>query len=601
MLLRCFVGLALVLCAQYAHAQSAEGQWQYLGPNGANVLDITSWKDTLYAATPGNGVFRSTDGFRWQRMNGVWANFYQGLAVGATAGNVIVAFPFGSIRCYEDVRTGRRFFQSQDGGKTWKENWIYSSTTTQQIVNRSIPEVNSEAARIIQQQQPFVPRALTFDSPTAVYALSRDSLYFSSNAGVSWKVLGTAPKTGQINGLARAFGEFYAASEQGVFRSADMGKSWQLVNMGLSNRSVERLLVNDSLGVAILNDGSFHIVRNGVLESFAIPGAVGQSKVVGITPTFVYAQADSVIRRSRNGSDWQSMGKSALTMNALVIGKNEAELFAATTDGIYRSQDSAISWQSIGLKGIPTQLLAIAHGNIYTVNGNAFYPLIKTDTLWTRYEGVSYLENLENLIEYQGDVYAEGYLRSECEFGLAKVTSSSGKIHLSFQTTTAAAMATRGTEIFRGYAKSGYLQRSTDGGKTWQSLNTEGLATQDIRSLGANKKQIFVGTSGGLFVLKNTSTGISSGLIDKSGEISFQISPNPASHLVSISGAIKEPSLLTISLFNLVGQEIVRLSAEWTRGEFSREMNVSNLSQGSYFLRLQTPTFSQTKPIQVFR
>ncbi|MBD1209878.1 MAG: hypothetical protein H9535_15705 [Ignavibacteria bacterium] len=81
MLLRCFVGLALVLCAQYAHAQSAEGQWQYL----------TSWKNTLYAATPGNGVFRSTDGFRWQRMNGVWANFYQGLAVGATAGNVIVA------------------------------------------------------------------------------------------------------------------------------------------------------------------------------------------------------------------------------------------------------------------------------------------------------------------------------------------------------------------------------------------------------------------------------------------------------------------------------------------------------------------------------
>ncbi|MBD1209879.1 MAG: T9SS type A sorting domain-containing protein [Ignavibacteria bacterium] len=59
--------------------------------------------------------------------------------------------------------------------------------------------------------------------------------------------------------------------------------------------------------------------------------------------------------------------------------------------------------------------------------------------------------------------------------------------------------------------------------------------------------------------------------------------------------------LLTISLFNLVGQEIVRLSAEWTTGEFSREINVSNLSQGAYFLRLQTPTFSQTKPIQVFR
>jgi hypothetical protein len=82
---------------------------------------------------------------------------------------------------------------------------------------------------------------------------------------------------------------------------------------------------------------------------------------------------------------------------------------------------------------------------------------------------------------------------------------------------------------------------------------------------------------------------------------SIRIAPNPASQLVRVDGYCKTPSLLTVTLFNLLGQEVMRLPAEQTAGEFSRQIDVSNLPQGAYLLRVQTPTSSQTQPIQVLR
>ncbi|MBL7990073.1 MAG: T9SS type A sorting domain-containing protein [Candidatus Kapabacteria bacterium] len=82
---------------------------------------------------------------------------------------------------------------------------------------------------------------------------------------------------------------------------------------------------------------------------------------------------------------------------------------------------------------------------------------------------------------------------------------------------------------------------------------------------------------------------------------SVRIAPNPASQLVRVQGYCSTPSSLTLSLCNLLGQETMRLPAEWTMGEFAREIDVSHLPQGSYFLRLQTGTSFITKPVQVLR
>jgi hypothetical protein len=82
----------------------------------------------------------------------------------------------------------------------------------------------------------------------------------------------------------------------------------------------------------------------------------------------------------------------------------------------------------------------------------------------------------------------------------------------------------------------------------------------------------------------------------------FSIFPNPAQNLVRVSVYLKEPSPLTISLVNLLGQEVVRFPAEWTAaGDFSRQIDVANLPQGAYLLRLQSGISFAIKPIHILK
>lgn len=96
-------------------------------------------------------------------------------------------------------------------------------------------------------------------------------------------------------------------------------------------------------------------------------------------------------------------------------------------------------------------------------------------------------------------------------------------------------------------------------------------------------------------------TSVADNETDNTTNVGLRISPNPAQDFVCVSGYMKEPSLLTFSLVNLLGQEVMRIPAEQISGEFSRQIGISNLPQGSYFLRVQTPAFFQTKSVQVLR
>ncbi len=583
------VVIALLFCASASkvRAQSGGAVWRYLGPDGANIISLAAWKDTLYAASPSNGVFRSTDGFRWQRINGIWANFYSGLAVGATSGNITVVFPFGSIGCYEDVRTGRRILQSKDGGQTWQTSWISSNTTPQQIVPQYIPSLNPASAQTIkQQQQPFVQRAFTFSTVLEVYAVSQDSLYYSSNAGTSWKTLGIAPKTQQINGLARAFDELYVASEQGVFRSADNGKSWQLVNNGLSSRSIDRVMANDSVAVAILGDNTAHIVRNEVLELF--PDINNEkSSVAGVTPVFLYAQAGGSLWRSRNGAQWQRVGSPQFTINALSMGQGEHELFAATSNGVYRSQDSAQTWQQIGLQGVSSRLILATQNTVYVASGDKVSVLTQDGATWQSSSVSSGIQNIQNFVEYQGVIYVEGYYSFECEFVIGRVFRTDNRYNIEFLFSwLAAAITARQGEILRGYAKNGLLERSTDNGKTWKILNTDRLATQDIRSLAANKKSIFVGTSGGLYVLDAPTTSVSVRETPLfTGD--WSILAYPPENRFALHITLPAPTHVRCTLHNVLGQEIATLADNaYASGQHEIAATAPNLASGLYICRL---------------
>lgn len=82
----------------------------------------------------------------------------------------------------------------------------------------------------------------------------------------------------------------------------------------------------------------------------------------------------------------------------------------------------------------------------------------------------------------------------------------------------------------------------------------------------------------------------------------FAIAPNPTSDNCRVHFTLSKPERVKISLCNVLGQEVAQiLDAEMSAGEHSCAIAAANYHHTTLFLRLQTPTISTTKPLQVIR
>jgi hypothetical protein len=72
--------------------------------------------------------------------------------------------------------------------------------------------------------------------------------------------------------------------------------------------------------------------------------------------------------------------------------------------------------------------------------------------------------------------------------------------------------------------------------------------------------------------------------------------PNPFNPSTEINYSIQEPSFVTLSVFNTLGQEITQLVGEYKEaGNYSVRWQASNLPSGMYFYKITAGLFNDTK------
>lgn len=80
------------------------------------------------------------------------------------------------------------------------------------------------------------------------------------------------------------------------------------------------------------------------------------------------------------------------------------------------------------------------------------------------------------------------------------------------------------------------------------------------------------------------------------------IFPNPATEQATVRFVLTKRERVSMKLFNALGQEVAQLlDAEVGAGEHSVQFDTRHAASGIFFVRLQTQTFSHTKPVQVLR
>ena len=360
--------------------------WWSGGPVGAAVNAIAFdpvISRTLYIATAGGGLYRSTDG--GDTWDDTPNNPSQGLNLGQGHGWVYdVATAEGVV--YAATGGSNWFHRSGDGGATWSHvsggpGWardlavhpavtttLYAATGGGVYTSTNAGQSWFSATTGMDPNEWITEIAINPVTPTTIYAASGyGKVYKSTDGGASWNN-SSSGLPGQniwsvaVNPLTPTI--VYAGLEaQGVWRSDDAGITWsQWSGSDIHCPYVREIVVDpaDPDTVYIGTDGTGVYKRSEVDALWTQLGpfySTGQRRVyaIGMTanaPNTVFAGVwgDGIYRSADGGQNWEAhnVNLSALRINRIVTDPDHpGTAYATARGGLFQTADGGQTWERV--------------------------------------------------------------------------------------------------------------------------------------------------------------------------------------------------------------------------------------------------------------
>lgn len=470
----------------WAHTLAFRWQW--------SIGDIVyspqySQDQTIWVTTLKGGIHRSTDGgWTWElRTGGISYTDFTGLAVSPN---------YANDRLVLVTTKSQDLYHSDNGGNTW--SLLHPADLEQKTLNDLV-----------------MSPTYGFGSDRRLYVATTSGVYASINAGVSWTRLsnGIHDILDNLNVLTispsfSSDGTLFAGSRgNGVYRTTTRAALWAPANEGIDSVFVTGLGISQAFAAdgfmlaGTEESGPFRSVNAGASWTQILSESLGPHvPVVGVSP--LYAQDQTLfaaplgrgLYRSTNlGSAWIACsGLGNLDINQLAFAPNYAStrgILAATSNGVYRSENGGLSWQRSS-DGIIIPL----------VSRVAMSPNFSNDR--TVFAGTE-LSGLYKSTDY-------GY--SWYQPGLAGTLGTINAVAVSPNYTV-------DSTVFVGGEAATGLRKSMDQGNSW--VNVSPQANLAVKSLAIAPDYpygpIYVGTTAGVF--RSESGGVSWMLIS-AGELS---------------------------------------------------------------------------------
>jgi photosystem II stability/assembly factor-like uncharacterized protein len=247
----------------------------------------------------------------------------------------------------------------------------------------------------------------------------------------------------------------------GVFLSSDNGNSWSDVNSGLGYKNVHTLAVKDTNLFAGTDDGVFLLPANG---AYWIPVSNGLTNMsintLAVIDTNLYAGTnEGLFISTNNGTSWTPTGLTEVTVRALAV--IDTNLFVSTgSSGVLRSTDNGANWDTISNPNMEKSVPALA--------------VIGTDLFAGTHQGI-----------YRTPTNGADW-----------IPANTGLTNKDVE-----ALYVRGTDLFAGTY--GGVYRSTNNGTSWTERNT-GLKTTVVLSLITSGDYLYAGTRSGVHRSNNS-------------------------------------------------------------------------------------------------
>ena len=630
--------------------------WAEADPFPIQVNDVCAAgpmaPETLYAATR-TGLYRSTDdGVTWETVSGMASSYVIGIGVHSGNTDILIA----GLSSNNGVR------RSDDGGVTWTEVGMGSGYMKGLGCDPEHPDTMYLAMSGLDNSlyrstdagiswDPIGPAGsgwavlvAPFGTGETLIVTTSDGFYMSQDNGTSWDlaVAGSSYAPAVTDGS-----NLYAPviSSGGVYESTDQGASWTLNTQGIvasywqaGCASSQGYLAGHYGGVyrTPAAGGTYTVSQQGISNGFF--HAV--SYLAGSGTLFAGGDHHGLWRSTDLGETWEIVFPGPANWSIYDIAPQSdlhyagQVMYAATADGVYRSNDGGDSWAPAGLSG--TQVSSVAFdpsdpdnawagtassGVHYTTDGGgtwtpgsgfpfALYPSIE---LIENGSGdirvlVSFQQNGEGVyysddggVNYTAAAVPGSYhpdLSARYGPGLAPMaylatdngvyrSDDLGENWSPCPGSSGLMWEVQGeydSNVFAGTNGSG-IRRSPDGGSTWESLS-EGIEDKVVWDIvyGASSIQLFASLRGfGLAELTDEQLGV--GEEEYSGTLSVTPSVNPVSS--SVSFAVAGPGDISgvLSIHSADGRLVHRIQVEGTEALWTPSEREPS---GLYLVRYRT-------------
>ena len=539
-------------------------QWQRIGPGGGIIRGFAKGGSSIFAATFGGGVFKTTDnGTVWDNINsGLTNTDVQGLAVTNSGDTVLAGTYNGGVflslnggTSWTAVNnglsglgllvqavaikgtnifagtTGGVFVSSNFGGLWTPANSGLSSLDVMcLLVNGSEILAGTASGGVFLSANDgglwsaknsgigdMYVNALAVNG-TKLYAGNNNGVYSSVTNGNSWTLSKSTPglvKSIDINtdGLT-IYAGYGTMTSGGIARTPDNGSSWTTVNTGLpSGKGIYAVLQSGAIVFSGTDGkGLYTTINNGAnwIADAGITNTNAQSLSLATSGTDVFAGVfgGGVYRSSLNGSGpWTEVntGLPSTSIQALVTDGTTAVFTGTYANGVYKSTDNGATWSAMNtnLTNMNVTSLAIGGGYIYagTFGGGVFRALVG-GTSWTAINtGIAAPKEIISLVASGTKVYAGAYYGDGIYYSNNNGTNwAVANGGLSNKYVNSLALS--GTRVYAGTVAGVFS--SGDNGSNWFQMNT-GLTSLTVQSVFTSGPKIFAGTDGGGVFFSNDS------------------------------------------------------------------------------------------------
>ncbi len=304
--------------------------------------------------------------------------------------------------------------------------------------------------------------------------------------------------------VATADGTLLAATQGGVFRSADGGATWSDFSEGLTVREVRALYVlpDGTLLAGTFGDGLYQRAPTAAGWTATSLRLAYVTALARSTDGTLFAGTTTGLYRSQDGgATWPLLATLGTTINVQALALDVSYLFLGTATGIYRSADGGETWTftATGMDNTNVTSLAVnAQGTVFAgtnpvQTGCTVFRSRNHGNFWSCIQPTGNALQVHALaVDASGVLQAGGYrqvYRTSNE-GDSWTTSTAS-------TTTIYALLPTASATYAGTFGRG-VTRSQDAGKTWQEVN-HGLTSAVTDLVAGSDQAVYAGTVGGVY------------------------------------------------------------------------------------------------------